>query len=345
MVTVAGQHERGAYEQVALANYEDWARQSRSFEDLSVRRRADMSLTGSGDAAHVQVALTSANFFTVLRAEPVLGRVFGPAECQAGRDAVAVLNYGFWQRRFGGDPAIVGRKIELDQREYTIIGVMPKTLQYPSDADVFAPLAPTPQQTANRARSRLLGAGPPARRRHREAGQAEMQTIAKHLAAAYPATNQGRSVHVEPLLDGINGEFTNLYYQASSWAPRCLCSSWSAPTSPTCSLRAASARRTEMAMRTALGAGRSRLMRQLLTESILLALIGAAGGVAFGWVYLRLTLITMPERVARYMAGWSNISLNGRALAFSILLAVIAGVVAGFAPAAAGAAPQPQLIN
>jgi len=117
VVTVAEQQERGGYEQVALANYEDWARQSRSFEDLAVRRRADMSLTGAGDAAHIEAAITSANFFTVLRANPILGRVFGASECAPGRDTVAVLNYGFWQRRFGTDPGVLGRKIELDKRQ------------------------------------------------------------------------------------------------------------------------------------------------------------------------------------------------------------------------------------
>jgi len=213
VMTVAEQQERGGYEQVALANYEDWARQSHSFEDLAIRRRADMSLTGVGDAAHIQAAITSANFFTVLRAQPVLGRVFGENECTPGRDAVAVLNYGFWQRRFGADPAVLGRKIELDQREYTIVGVMPKTLQYPSDADIFTPLAPTAEQLADRARHDYLVAGRLLAGVTVKQAQAEMQTIATHLAEAYPASNQGRSVHVEPLLDGINGEFTPLYYK------------------------------------------------------------------------------------------------------------------------------------
>jgi putative ABC transport system permease protein len=330
VVTVDGQH---GYEQVALANYEDWARQSRSFEALSVRRRLDMSLTGSGDAAHVQVALASANFFTVLRAQPVVGRVFGASECQNGHDGVALLNYGFWQGRFGGDPAVVGRQIELDQRQYTVIGVLPKTLQYPSDADVFAPLAPTAEQRANRADRDYQVVG-----RLRDGvtvkqADAEMQTIAKHLAEAYPATNQGRTVHVEPLLDGINGEFTPLYYRlimgATLFVLLVVCANIA-----NLQFARGISRRTEIAMRTALGAGRSRLMRQLLTENILLAMIGAAGGLGFGWVYLRVTLISMPERVARYMSGWSNISINGRAMALSILLAVLAGVVAGFAPAA-----------
>ena len=113
-------------------------------------RSADMSLTGAGDAAHVSAALTSGSFFTVLRTQAQLGRVFTDEECQPGRDSVALLNYGFWQRRFASDPTVLGRKIELDQRAYTIIGVMPKTMQYPSIAEVYLPFAPTPQQLANR---------------------------------------------------------------------------------------------------------------------------------------------------------------------------------------------------
>ena len=333
VVTIDEQQQSREYEQVALANYQDWLRQSRSFEDLSVRKRSDMSLTGVGDAAHVQVALTSANFFTVLRAKPILGRAFGQSECTTGHDAVAVLNYGFWQRRFAADPGVLGRRIELDQREYIIIGVMPKTLQYPSEADIFSPLAPTADQLADRTNHDYLVAGRLRPGITVKQAQAEIRTIATHLAEAYPATNGGRTVHIEPLIDGINGEFTPLYYKlvmgATLFVLLVVCAN-------VANLQFARgiARRPEIAMRTALGAGRFRLMRQLLTENILLGLIGAIGGIACAGLYLRLTLIAMPERVSRYMAGWSNISLNGRALAFSILLAVIAGVVAGFAPAA-----------
>jgi putative ABC transport system permease protein len=332
VVTVAEQRDRGDYGQVALANYQDWAGQSRSFEDLAVRKSVDMSLTGAGDAAHVSVALTSANFFTVLRAQPVLGRLFGQSECRPGQDTVAVLNYGFWQRRFGGDPAVLGRKIQLDLREFTVIGVMPKTLQYPSDTDIFTPLAPTMAQLADRATQDYLVLGRLGGGVTVQQAQAEMRTIATHLAEAYPATNQGRSVHVEALLDGINGEFTPLYYRLIMGATLFVLLVVCANVANLQFARGIS-RRPEIAMRTALGAGRFRLARQLLTENLLLGLIGAAGGIAFGYLYLRLTLISMPERVARYMSGWSNISLNGRALAFSILLALIAGVVAGFAPA------------
>jgi predicted permease len=333
VMTVARQNDHGTFDRVPLGDYEDWQRENRSFEDLAVRKEADLTLNGAGDAEHVRTALTSANFFSVLKAQALLGRVYDAGETVAGRDGVVVLNYGFWQTHFGGDPGVLGRKIELDLREFTVIGVMPKAMQYPSQADLFLPLAATPQQLVDRTNRDYFITGRLRDGVTLKQAQAEMATIADRLAKAYPATNLGWSVKVEPLLDGINGEYTPLYYRlimgATLFVLLVVCAN-------VANLQFARgiARRPEIAMRTALGASRWRLMRQLLTENILLGFIGAAGGVVFGAVYLHMTLITMPARVARYMAGWSNISLNGRALGFSLLLAVLAGVVAGFLPAA-----------
>jgi len=337
VVTVAEQNARSSYEsgyeQVALANYKDWARQSGSFESLAVRSQADMTLTGGGDAAHVEATLTSANFFNVLRATPQFGRVYSEAECRPGQDSVAVLSYGLWQRRFAGDPGVLGRTIELDERTYAIVGVMPKSMQYPSTADVYLPLAPTPEQLGNRSAHDYVVT---ARLRDGvsvEQAQAEMRTLAGHLAQAYPATNTGWSVHVEPLLEGINGPYTPLYYRmvlgATLFVLLVVCANIA-----NLQLARGIARRPEIAMRTALGASRSRILRQLLTENILLSVIGALGGIAIAKVYGQYLLATMPERVARFMAGWSNTSLNGRVLLFSFLLAGMAGLVAGMAPAA-----------
>jgi putative ABC transport system permease protein len=332
VLTVAEHQERSGDNNVTLANYEDWVRGSRSFEELSVRDGMDMSLTGAGDAAHVHAELTSPNFFNVLRVQPLLGRLFVADECTAGRDTVAVLNYGFWQRRFASDPSVLGRTIELDQRNYTIIGVLPKSVQYPPEADIFLAFAPTPQQLANRSDHEYLVEG-----RLREGvavqqAQGELRAIAAQLAETYPATNRGWTIHAEPLLDGINGPLTPLYYRllmgATLFVLLIVCAN-------VANLQFARGigRRTEIAMRTALGASRMRILRQLLTENILLSLIGAGGGLVFGWTYLRLTLVFMPERVARHMSGWSNISLNGRAFAFSLVLAIVAGLVSGLAPA------------
>src|ERR1017187_7356670 len=332
VMTVAEQHDRGGYEPVALANYEDWARQNHSFETLAVRSSAEMSLTGAGDASHVDAALTSANFFSVMRAQALMGRVFTESESQPGRDAVAVLDYGFWQRRFAGDPAVIGKKIELDLRTYTVIGVMPKNVQYPSATDVFLPFAPRPEQLANRSVHHFLVNG-----RLRDGvtvkqAQAEMRILAEHLSNAYPATNAGLSIKVEPLLDNINGDLTPLYFRlilgATFFVLLVVCAN-------VANLQFARgvARRPEIAMRTALGAGCWRVPRQLLTENILLGLIGGVGGLVFANLYLQFSIASMPERVSRYMSGWSNISLNGRAMAFSLALAIGTGVISGFAPA------------
>jgi putative ABC transport system permease protein len=337
VVTVAEQNARSSYasgyEQVALANYEDWARQSRSFESLAVRTQADMTLTGNGDAAHVEATLTSAGFFTVLRATPQFGRVYSEAECRPGQDSVAVLSYGLWQRRFAGDPSVLGRTIELDQRTYSIVGVMPKTMQYPSTADIYLPFAPTPEKLANRGAHDYVVT---ARLRDGvtdKQAQAEMQTLAEHLAQAYPATNSGWSVHVEPLLEGINGPYTPLYYRlvlgATLFVLLVVCANIA-----NLQLARGVARRPEIAMRTALGASRSRILRQLLTENILLSLAGALGGIILANVYGHYLLATMPERVARFMPGWSNTSLNGRALLFSFTLAGLSALIAGMVPAA-----------
>jgi putative ABC transport system permease protein len=337
VVTVAEQsahssYERG-YEQVALANYEDWARQNRSFASLAVRTQADMTLTGNGDAAHVEASVTSANFFEVLRATPQFGRVYGEAECRPGQDSVAVLSYGLWQRRFAGDRAVLGRTIELDRHNYTVVGVMPKTMQYPAMADVYLPFAPTPEQLANRSAHGYLVT---ARLRDGvtvKQAQAEMSTLAEHMAQIYPATNSGWSVHVEPLLDGINGPYTPLYYRmilgATLFVLLVVCANIA-----NLQLARGIARRPEIAMRTALGASRSRILRQLLTENLLLSLVGALGGILISETYGRYLMATMPERVARFMAGWSNTGLNGRVLTFSFLLAGLAGLIAGMAPAA-----------
>jgi putative ABC transport system permease protein len=159
-----------------------------------------------------------------------------------------------------------------------------------------------------------------------------MRILAERLAQAYPATNLGWSVKVEPLLDGINGDLTPLYYKmimgATLFVLLVVCAN-------VANLQFARgiARRPEMAMRIALGASRWRILRQLMTENILLGVVGAAGGLGFGALYLQIILTTMPARVARYMPGWSNTSLNGRVMAFSLLLAVGAGVISGFLPA------------
>lgn len=333
VVTVYEQKNHGGEDEwVALGNFADWQRQSRSFEEMATRMPADMSLTGAGDAAHVQAESTSPAFFSVMRSSAYLGRLFNESETQAGRNSVVVLGYGFWKSHFGSDPAVVGRQIELDQHPYTVIGVLPKTLQYPSTADVFLPFAPTAAQLADRGAHNYVVIGRLRSGATVNDARSELNVIADRLSKQYPATNLGWSVKVEPLLADINGDLTPLYFDliqaATLFVLLVVCANVA-----NLQFARAIARRPEIAMRTALGASRSRLTRQLITESILLGLIGAACGLACAQAYLHLTLVSMPEKVARYMAGWSNISLDGRSIELSLLLAVGAGVIAGITPA------------
>ena len=319
---------------VPLADYQDWQRESRSFEDLAVHRSVDMNMTGAGDAAHVQTEYTSINFFSVLRAQPLLGRLFDPSETQPGRGNVTVLSYFFWTHQFNSDPSVLGRAVELDQHTYTVIGVMPKALQYPSTADFYLPFAPDAAQLANRSEHNSMVLGRLRPGVSKAQAQAEMNVLADHLARMYPATNQGGTIQLDPLLDTINGDLTPRYFKlimgATLFVLLVVCLNIA-----NLQLARGIARQPEIAMRTALGASRGRVLRQLLTENILLGLIGGAGGLLAAQMEMHSSLVAMPARIARYLAGWSTISMNGRALAFSLLLAMVAGFVSGLVPALA----------
>jgi len=332
VVVVYEQKNRGDDQQTTLANFADWQRQSRSFEELAVHGHSDMSLTGAGDAAHVWAVNASPSFFTVLKTSALLGRVFDREESQPGRNSVAVLGYAFWKSHFAANPGVVGSTIELDQHTSTVIGVLPKSMQYPSRADLYLPLAPTDAQWANRAAHDFMVVGRLRQGVTPGAAQADLNVISEHLAQAYPETNLGWRVRVSTLLADINGEYTPLYFNlmqgATLFVLLVVCANIA-----NLQFARGIARRPEIAMRTALGASRGRLMRQLLTENILLGLVGGAGGLLVAAADMRINQVLMPERVARFMAGWSNISLNGRTLVYSLLLAVLAGIVTGFAPA------------
>ena len=332
VVTVAEQQNSADAKLVALANFEDWKRQSHSFDNLAARAYQDMNMSGAGDAAHVEASAITPGYFSIIGAKPWLGRVFRDDEAQPGRDAVTVISYSFWQRQFGGDASILNRSVELDGRNYTVVGIMPRSLGYPTSTDVFVPFAATPDQRNDRHThdyqvfARLRPGVTPA------AAQAEMKQIAQRLEYQYPSTNLGWSVSVAPLLKDINGDLTTMYFRlimaATGFVLLIVCANIA-----NLQFARGLGRRSEIAVRTALGARRWLLLRQLLVESILLGIAGAAAGLLFAQIGLHVELAYMPERVARFLTGWSTVSLNSRALILSMILAVAAGVISGIAPA------------
>jgi hypothetical protein len=191
VVVAYEQKNHGDDKQVALANFADWQRQNRSFEELAVHSDSHMSLTGAGNASQVWAENASPSFFSVLRTNAILGRVFDQSETQTGRNSVAVLSNAFWKSHFGADPSVVGHTIELDQHAYIVIGVMPKAMQYPSRADLFLPLAPTDAQLANRSSHDFLVVGRLRKGVTPVEAQADLNVIAEHLSHAYPDTNLG----------------------------------------------------------------------------------------------------------------------------------------------------------
>jgi predicted permease len=299
------QNNADDYPATTLGNYTDWVRQSRSFQDIAVHANESLTLTGAGEAAHVKAAAVSPNFFGLLRIEPLTGRAFRADEAQPGRDGEALLSYSFWRRHFGGDPDAVGRRIELDDRAYTVIGVMPETLGYPSDSDLFLPLASTPHQMEDRAAHNYFVIGRLRPGVSVQTAQAEMDAIGTRLAKLYPATNLGWKVKVTPLLDNINGTLTPLYMRmimaATLFVLLIVCANLA-----NLQFARGLGRRNEMAVRTALGAQRRRLLRQLLAESVLLGLVGAAGGLLLAKLDLQILVSTMPPLIARYIDRGSD---------------------------------------
>ncbi|GGG92268.1 ABC transporter permease [Silvibacterium dinghuense] len=332
VMTLGGQQKGSDDARVSLADFLDWQRETRSFESMAIRQDREMNLTGAGSAVHVEAEAVSQEFFSLLQVQPLQGRLFRADESEPGRDGEIILSYRFWARQFGSDPGVVGRPVLLGGRNYTVVGVMPRSLAYPPEAELFIPLAPTPAQRTDRSDRRYFAVG---RLRPGVAlgvAQAEMRAAAERQAAQYPEADRGWSVTVEPLLKGINGPMTPLYLKmimaATTFVLLIVCAN-------VANLQFARglSRRGEMALRTALGSSRWLLLRQLLAESLLLSIGGAAVGVLLAILDLHILLAEMPERIARYIAGWEQVSLNGRALVLSVVLAMAAGMISGLAPA------------
>ena len=317
---------------VAPADYFDWKSQSHSFEHISAYRSGDMNLTGTGEPERVYGAAVSADFFATLSVEPSLGRAFSSGEDERGRDQVVVLSHGLWQRHFGADAAVLGKSVGIDGRPFTVIGVTDKSVEFPVPTDLWIPLALTPMEKIDRGGTSLHVVAQLKPGASLSQAQAEMALLSRHLSDAYPATNKDREVQVMPLVEYVEGTITRAYTVMLLVIVGIVLLVACANVANLQFARATS-RKSEIAVRTALGAGRLRIVRQLLTESVLLALLGGAASLLFASTCLWLCVSKMPSYVMRLWAGFDKIRLDGWAFAFTFAAALVCGILAGILPA------------
>ena len=316
----------------SFADFSSWQQESLSFTEMAARTWAYLNLTGNGEPERLSVARVSPNFFHLVGVGPAMGRGFLDSESRAGNDREVVLSFALWQHRFAANPNIVGQQITLNQQAYTVAGIMPNGFHFPQAVDLWQPLALTDAEKNDRSSHDFAVFARLKPGVSREQATAEMTGIAARLARQHPATNTGLQVRVASLAESVNGDLTPAYTRmvlgGTFFVMLVVCANVA-----NLSLARMMARRHEIAVRITLGAVRPRILRQLLTESTVLSLLGAAAGVAFAAVYLHWILISMPPEVARYLYSWNQIGLNLPVLAAAIVLALLSGLVAGLTPA------------
>jgi putative ABC transport system permease protein len=315
------------------ADAEDIRRESTSFKEMAFWEGGSANIVGAGgEPERVKGYQVSANFFDVLGVQPARGRVFQPGEDQPGRQHEVVIGDGLWRRRFGADPEILGKPIRLDSYDYTVVGVMPVKSEFPIAAELWTPLALDPEEMHSRTRRQLQAMGRLKPGRTAAQAAAEIDAIAARLARQYPDTNKNRRFVTLPVRQFLIGPYTGQYvlmlFGAVLFVLLIACANVA-----NLQFARATGRTREVALRTALGAGRGRLVAQLLTESVLLSLVGAALGLLVASWGLDLNRAGMPPEVEKHVLGFKDISLNGRALAFTLAAAVLSGMLAGLAPA------------
>jgi putative ABC transport system permease protein len=325
--------QRGDFKlSVSPANFLDWRTQTKSYESVAAMAYWDVNLTGGGDPERVQGFQVSASFFRTLGVTPNLGRAFEDGEDEPGRDKVAVLSHDLWQRRYGGDSSILQRTIQLDSIPYTIVGVAPAGFSFPYTTEVWAPLAFDAETAANRRQRFLTVVGRLKPGISVGEADAELQLIASQLEKQHPQANTGMSADSVPLVEGVqdegNAEFLSVLQGTAIFVLLIACANVA-----NLLLARGSSRQKELALRQALGASRWRLIRQLLTESVVLALVGAGVSLLVASVGIDLIREGMPATIRRFIYGWNDIDVDGRVLAFTTSVGVLAGLIFGLAPA------------
>lgn len=316
------------YYSVSGEDYFDWEAQNHSLAGSSITTWTESyNASGAGEPETVTIVRAQANFFSVLGAPPFLGRGFAVGEDQAGKDHVAVVSYGFWRRHFAGDANVLGKTLELNYEPYNVVGVMPRGFNFPQGTDIWIPIDHTVEGTSGRGNYSFRVIGRLKDGVTIEQAQADLSAIAARQAQLYPDTNRDKGVRVVAL--------KNLITQDSRDQILILLGAVALVLLVACAnvanllLARASRREREMALRATLGASKMRILRQLLTESVLLSLAGAALGLVGAS-----SCITLAQSTAWLPIPRQNpVSLNTTVLLFTTVVSILVGVLFGLAPA------------
>jgi putative ABC transport system permease protein len=315
------------------ANFLDWKARNTVFEDMAAFVDTRANLTGSGDPVEVARQLATPNLFPLLGVQPLMGRALTEEDARADAPPVVFISYPFWQSRFGGDPSVLGKTLTLDGQAATIVGVAPAGFNWlikqgsltGTQPDLWAPYS-FPPQTARRGRF-MMAVGRLKEGVTRERAQAEMSAVAAQLEEENVDFNKGWGVEVIPLREQFTGPISTALWVllgAVLFLLLIACANVA-----NLLLARAAGRQREIAIRTALGAGRGRVVRQLLTESVLLSMVGGAAGLLLAWWGVE----TLTALAPRDLTDLGGVRLNLPVLGFTFAVSLLTGVVFGLAPA------------